>query len=851
MEEPWRIELFGGLRARRGGREVSHFATSRVAALLARLALFPHRTHPREELSDLLWPESDLDAGRLSLRVALASLRKHLETPGTPAGSVLDADRSAVRFQPYACRTDVGDFEAALQAAERAPTAARRREALDEALGLFRGELLPGFYDEWIVEERERLNALHEEAQSRRLALPPDPLPEMRGFPPPFTRFFGRETECARIVHWLGDAQTRLVTLTGPGGIGKTRLADTAARSARASFPGPVCLVPLADLSQPDALPDAIAQALGLPRTPTGKPLDQVIAALSASPPALLVLDNFEHLVERAAPLLHSLLTRLPTLTCLVTSRRRLGLPGERQFPVAPLELPDASALFVDRAQATRPDFQITPGNAEDVATLCRRLEGLPLAIELVAARAQSLTPAQMNERLAHRFELLTSRRGDKNWDKNGRHRSLWAAIAWSHDLLPPGLQRFFLALSVFRGGCAPEAAAFVCGEPGALEMLTQLRERSLAAAEEAGADMRFRLLESLREFGEEQLSDDERAALARSHAAHFLGRAEETYPLLFGPAQARWLDRLEADHENLRRALDWWLSDPTGVDEGLRLSAALWRFWAVRGHYAAGRAWLGRALAREGGTPALRAKAANAGGNLARAQGEYAEAERLFRAALTTMRGAGHPVAVGSLLCNLGMVAMHREDYAGAVGLYEESLALRREAGDQAGTAFSLQCLGLVAQHQREHARARALFGQSLALWDELEDEGGRTWARGSLAALALETGAYAEAQGLYPEVLRRVLALGDQEALTFTLAAFSRLVLRGGRADQAATLLGASDALLGRTGLQPPPQNAADLAALLSDVRAALPGAEFTAAWAAGRAMTGEEAAAYALAG
>ena len=333
-----------------------------------------------------------------------------------------------------------------------------------------------------------------------------------------------------------------------------------------------------------------------------------------------------------------------------------------------------------------------------------------------------------MNERLAHRFELLTSREGDRNWDKSGRHRSLWAAIAWSHDLLPPDLRRFFVRLSVFRGGCTPEAAAAVCGEPEALERLTQLRERSLVMSEEAGAGMRFRLLESLREFGDEHAADDERAALARGHAAHFLGQAEETYPLLFGPASAKWLDGLESDHENLRRALDWWLAAPDGegVDGGLRLSAALWRFWAVRGYYAEGRAWLHRALAREGGTPALRAKAANAGGNLARAQGDYAEAERLFQAALTTMRGLDHPVAVGSLLCNLGMVAMHRGEYPKAVGLYEESLALRRGAGDQAGMAFSLQCLGIVARHQGEYDRARAFFGQSRALWGRAGGRGG-----------------------------------------------------------------------------------------------------------------------------
>ena len=867
MDESWRIQLLGGLTARRGDEEISRFATSRVGSLLARLALAAGRPHGREELADLLWPDADGDAARLNLRVALASLRKQLEPPGTPPGSVLVADRTSVRLNSHACQTDAGDFEAALKAAGRAPTASGKRQALDEAVALFRGELLPGFYDEWVLEERERLNAAFEEACHRRSSLPPAPPPaageekgadgETIGFPLSFTRFFGREDDCARLAQWLADPETRLLTLSGPGGAGKTRLATEVARAARASFPGPACFVPLADLSDAGGLPGAIAHALGLPRSPSAEPLDQVVAALTAQPPALLVLDNLEHLVERAAPLVLALLTRLPALTCLATSRRRLGLPGEREYPVPPLPLPDpdgtpeqigqsASArLFVDRARAARPDFQLSRANAGDVAALCRRLEGLPLAIELVAARASALSPAAMNERLDHPFELLTSRRGDKG----GRHRSLWAATAWSYDLLPPPLRRFFVGLSVFRGGCAPEDAASTCDEPQALEMLTQLRERSLAVAEDAGADLRFRLLESLREFAGEQLDPAGASDLARRHAARFLQLAEETYPLLFGPDQARWLDRLEADHENLRGALAWWLDDPEAVDESLRLSAALWRFWAVRGHYATGRERLGRALARQGGTLALRAKAANAAGNLARAQGDYGEAERLFGEALPIMRHTGHQPAVGTLLCNLGMVAMHREEYDRAISLYAESLALRREIGEEHGAAFSLQCLGMVASHQSRYGDARAFYEESLAIWSGMENAGGRMWALSGLADVALESGDNGEAARLYVETLRLSLRLGDQEALVFLLAAFARLALRAGLPVRAATLIGASEGVRARTGLQPPPKSAADLAAIRAEVRVALPESEFTPAWAAGQALPSDQAAAYAL--
>ena len=350
---------------------------------------------------------------------------------------------------------------------------------------------------------------------------------------------------------------TRLVTLTGPGGSGKTRLALEATRQITdhtgSRFLGPVCFVPLADLSDARLIPAAIAEALALPRADDAEPLGQIVAALAGLPPALLILDNFEHLVERGAPLILALLTRLPALTCLVTSRRRLSLPGERECPVPPLSvpplfLPDAPEtpalvaqaagvqLFVDRAQATRPDFQLTRGNAAAVAALCRSLEGIPLAIELVAARAMALTPAQMNARLVQRFELLTSRREDKE----NRHRSLWAALAWSYDLIPPPLRRFFAGLSVFRGGCTAEAAQAVCEEPSALECLTQLRERSLVIVEHEGAEPRFRLLETLREFAGEQLTEGHRERLRARHEEWFLGLAEESRSALRGPDQAR-----------------------------------------------------------------------------------------------------------------------------------------------------------------------------------------------------------------------------------------------------------------------------------------------------------------------
>ena len=875
MDTLWRFQMFSRLSAQRGDRIVTRFASSRTAALLARLAFFPQQAHTRAELIELLWPDGDPEAGRPRLRVVLASLRRQLEPPDIAPGSVLVADRNVIQLHSDTCRCDVAEFEAALKAAARAPTHERKRAALDRAITLYTGELLPGFYDDWIVEERERLESLYEDACDQRRRLPISGVEaeaageqasepkgaNLRGFPLQFTRFFGREWESAQVAEWLRSPQTRLVTLTGPGGAGKTRLAAHAAQAAADGFRGPVCFVPLADLTEASLICDAVLGALVLPRLATSTPLEQVITALSGLPPALLVLDNFEHLVERGAPLVSSLLTRLPALTCLVTSRRRLSLPGEREYPVPPLPLPDADGtaaqiartasaqLFVDRAQSARPDFQLTPSNAAAVATLCRTLEGIPLAIELVAARAMTLTPTQMKERLTQRFALLTSRRGDKGT----RHRSLWAALEWSHDLLPPDLRRFFAGLSVFRGGTA-EAAEAVCEEPQALEFLTQLRERSLLVIEDSQEERRFRLLETLREFGTEHLPPEERQPLARRHAEYFLRLAEEASPCLTGPGQRLWLDRLEADHENLRRALTWWLAEDGGAEEdgadgALRMCGALWRFWAVRGHYAGGRDWIEQALARPGGSPEARGLAANGAGNLASEQADYPAAEAWYRESLAVMRALDHRAAVAACLSNLGRIAMHRENYEEADALHEEALALRRADGHSAGIAYTLECQAVVAQHQRDYARSRRLHEESLALWEEQGNDGGRMWALGNLAAISSEEGDDIASARLYAEALGLCLVLQDRHALYSLLGSLAGLAARRGDLGKAATLAGASEHLRAQTGAGMHANDAADFHASLVPARDGLSAAEYDAAWAAGEAMTADQAVAYAL--
>ncbi|HEX8958725.1 MAG TPA: BTAD domain-containing putative transcriptional regulator, partial [Solirubrobacterales bacterium] len=420
------------------------------------------------------------------------------------------------------------------------------------------------------------------------------------------TRFFGREKEIERIERLLKQDGARIVTLTGPGGTGKTRLAIEAAGRLLDHFDGAVWFVAAADLSDASVLPDAIHDAMRLPRSGGGDPLAEVVEALSHQP-ALLILDNLEQVVDGGAEAVRELAARLPSLAVIATSRQVLGVDGEREFVVDPLPVPsgpvsaerlglyESVRLFVDRAQAVKPDFQVTNGNAPAVAELCVRLEGIPLAIELAAARASVLSPTQMLYQLGNRFEFLVSRRRGVA----ERQRTLRAAVDWSYRLLSPDLQRFFARLSVFRGGCTVESAESVCEEPLALDALAQLRESSLVLTETCPTcgRMRFRLLETLREYAWGRLSAEEQSEIERRHAAHFDELAEQAEPYLTGPDQATWLAHLDAEHDNLRAALGW--ADRSGEAEmRLRLAGSLWRFWSVRGYFAQGRRALEDALA-------------------------------------------------------------------------------------------------------------------------------------------------------------------------------------------------------------------------------------------------------------
>ncbi len=1066
MEPLYRITMLGSLRVRIGDRWVTRFHTQKAGALLAYLAFHPEQ-HPRETLADMLWPDSELESARASLSQALSMLRRQLEPPGVPAGGVIVSSKSHVGLNPSAIETDVAEFHSALRKGRLGANRADRIQSLQEAIELYQGELLPGFYEEWVQTEQRRLadlyfqavenllgllaeaedylqaldyarrvvaiDPLREEshqqamrlyaaagraaealeqfkelerileqelgaqpsAASRELveqikrqpapALPAPParnsqlstlnpqlprgtvtflLTDMAGstamwekagdafrnaleahhrlmrtlftehgghevkeagesflvafespiaaltcaiacqktvdglllrvegqadnsqpsnlnpqlrvrmalhtgevkleegeyhgivlhrasriltaahggqilasealsfmlrrdlpagvqlvdlgvyrlrdvqaperlfqvnydgmpqtdfpalnaeagyqsnLPLQFTRFFGREEQLAQLSEMLQSGHTRLVTITGPGGTGKTRLALEVANRLLEPFAGAVWFVPLVDLSDPQLIAGAIVDALRIPRPATAEPLDQAVLALNRQP-SLLVLDNLEQFVEEGGQVVRALLERVPLLTCLVTSRQSLGLLAERESQLAPLATPNGPGtperltmfesvrLFVDRAQAVKPDFQVTNQNAPAVAELCDRLEGIPLAIELAAARASVLSPSQMLLQLENRFDFLVSRRRDAT----DRHRTLRAVMEWSYRSLPPETQGFFAQLSVFRGGWTLESASEVTGDHLALEHLEHLRACSLVQAADYETGMRFRMLESIREYAEAQLTPEERAAAGHRHLDFAVRFAEEAEPGLTGADQQAWLERLEADHDNLRAALGFALQLST--ESGLRLSGALWPFWYVRGYFGEGRMWCRSALEREvdADRTAVRAKALNGAGALAYRQGDYASARSLYEESLSIRRERGDRRGIALSLNNLGLVAQEQGDYASAPSLFEESLSIGRELGDRRGIAMSLNNLGMVAQDRGDYASSRSLFEEALTINQDL---GNREWEAANLnnlGILTLHQGDYASARSLSEESLSIRRELGDRSGIALSL--------------------------------------------------------------------------------
>lgn len=569
----WNFEVLGGVSVRSEARILSDLVGKKTGALLALLALSPGRTRPREEVIDLLWPEVAYDEARVRFRQVLARLRRLLEPETHDFGTVLIADRSQIGIAaPH--QSDVALLLQHLRSAATAAEPALRARHLRAALALYRGEFAPGFYIDALLTERERLAALAESARERLEALERAGAAEAQivvtssnpVISHPRNRFFGRETERERLVRLLEE--NTLVTLLGPGGTGKTRLTQELQAEVPHSH-----FVSLSALRQGERIPEIIATSLALPES-SETALNRIQVALIGKK-TFLVLDNFEQLVESGGPeAVSRLLTHVPDLRLLVTSRLKLNLPQECVTVLAPLPENDAASLFTDRARLARADFSPSVEDSAMIAELCQRLDGLPLAIELAAARVAVLSPGQILERLSRRFDLLT----DKRRDREERHTSLRAALDWGWGLLAPDVQRFFAQLSLFRGSFSLEAVEAVTQEPLAIDSLQSLVDASLLVAEPGAEGTRFRLLETLREYGAEKLNLAECESLSRRHADFFLQRAREWRPLIDGAEFLLAISRFRREQDNFIAAIErMTLSDPS---RAVALCIYIARFW-------------------------------------------------------------------------------------------------------------------------------------------------------------------------------------------------------------------------------------------------------------------------------
>lgn len=823
--------------------------------------------------------------------------------------------------------------------------------ALCHAHGLFRGyhegplrglTLTPELLHDLLVEARLSHGApwpTSATSPARPGGAPPSATGGRTNLPAPLTRFVGREREIAALADQLTTA--RLLTLTGPGGVGKTRLALEVATAVRERFPDGAWLVDLATLPAaprgngtthqhvvhegPQPAPDAtllvqqaVAATLGIQVVPA-LPLADTLVTTMRDQHLLLVLDNCEHLLLACAQLAEMLLHACPALRVLATSREALGVPGEVIWRVAPLSVPalppgqipiadaepvsrvmahDAARLFVERARAAQPSFRVTPTNAAAVAQICAHLDGLPLALELAAARLNVLSVEQVAAGLADRFRLLAT--GSRTAPP--RHQSLRAAFDWSHALLSQEEQTLFRRLAVFAGSWTLAEAEAVCAPadpPGitareVLDLLTRLVDKSLVLVDPQGeqADTpRYRLLETVRQYAEERLQAAGEATRLRDHHRDWhLALVEQAAPHLHGREQKHWLERLAAAHDNLRLSLAWSLYR-RAVEPGLRLAVALAAFWYKRGHWAEGREWLAGFLALAEEAPAaLRARALAAVGELAHVQGDYPSATTAFEQSLALARALSDWDQVALVLAYLGDMFTDRGDLPHAIVLLEEAVALARERSndlltarflralakallyqgelaraaaaceesqtlfrkveDRDGMAATLHNRALIAWRQRDYTHAAAALTEALAIFQELGDRRNIAFTLGNLALVANSRGDVATAAMDGAKSVQRFYELNDRLGLGLYITVLAGVALLQRRPLHAARLAGAAEAIRESIGTTIPAYVQPEYAEHFTRLRASLGEEVLAAAWAEGRAMTVDQAVALALA-
>ncbi|CAN5297957.1 LuxR family transcriptional regulator [soil metagenome] len=717
------------------------------------------------------------------------------------------------------------------------------------------------------------------------------------------TPLVGREREVGEVADRVQSDGVRLLTLTGPGGTGKTRLALQAAADLLEEFEDGAFFVALATITDPELVPSTIAGPLGVKES-AEQPLTEVLKGYLREKDLLLILDNFEQVLEGAS-VVGELVAACPKLKVLATSRIPLRLYGEQEYAVPPLALPDprvlppvevltqyeAVRLFVERARAVKAEFSVTNENAPAIAEICARLDGLPLAIELAGARVRILPPQKMLERLSNRLKLL---KGGAR-DLPTRQQTLRGAIDWSHDLLEGDEKTLFGRLSVFSGGRTLEAIEEICdpeGDLDALEGVESLVEKSLLRQEEGPEEEpRFVMLETVHEYAREKLEESgEAEGIKCAHAEYFLALAEEAEPGLKGPDQLEWLERLEVEHDNMRAALSWALESEE-EELALRLAGALWWFWFVRGHYGEGRRWLERALGGEGGAPvSVRAKALVGAGGLAAEQGEIEKATatleegvRLFRAseeaeglvdALNSLCGAmiyggkldaakalteeslmlcrdcGSRWGVAEALNNVGLVShLQDNDWDRTESLYKESLEVRRELHDKRGIMMSLNNLGIVARKKGDLHRAVAHLEEALSLGRNLADKSFIANTSVELGYVELGRGDWERAAVYLREGMSVWAELGDEFGTFEGLWGLAQVAEASEEVRRAGRLFGAADRLRETSEVHVMEIEHPEFGEHLEAARSRFEAAGWTQAYEEGRAMTTDEAVSYAL--
>ena len=705
------------------------------------------------------------------------------------------------------------------------------------------------------------------------------------GVPAPATPLVGREAEVDAVLARLRDPQIRIVTLTGPGGVGKTRVALEAAASAGDYFTDGVVFVALAAVRDADVVASTVAQRLGL-RSVGGQSATDVLHDYLGPRELLLVLDSFEHVIEAAA-LPAALVASCSGLKLMITSRETLNLSGENELHVPPLQERDAVAVFCQRAHAANPDFALTDDNARAVAEICARLNGLPLALELAASRARLLAPETILSRLELGLDLLT--RGAR--DLPARQRTMRSAIQWSYDLLDGPEQRLFRHLCVCVGGCSLDAAAALSDAAGgppvdALDTVSSLLEKNmLYRVEDRGGDPRLGILDTIREYGLEALqSSGEFDSAQRAHAAHYLALAEEAAPKLGGAEKLAWLDRLEADHGNLRAALRHAVDNRDSAT-GLRFAAALGRFWYLRAHHTEGLAWLDEALALGHSEEIARVRALYAACILGYHRGEYARAQARGEEGLELARRLGDERGVALSLEGLGLVARATGRYDEARVMYGESIAICRRLGDRRQLAEGLMRISVVFMFEADYEAAHSACAEATAIMRELGDRDGLAYASTSHAVALLGSGDSAGARATLEAAMAEIPAIGTwrwssrlqcnlgvaaarqgdyvvarthlEEAAAISLergepmyaavclSGLAHVLIAGEkRHDLAARLLGAADATRDALGGAVPQFVELEAEADRAAARRALGEKAFAAAYAEGRAMTLEHA-------